>query len=135
VIQGDYKIGGFAVKSDGTLFGAIEEFGEPATLRRGTGRLRLWNACVGRWRNLGLRIVFYNLGGENSCRPQYGYFRDALITDKRWRTSKGLRIGHPSRYVLRYYPAARPSSSRPLWWSLVLRNVPYFDRPYAALSA
>jgi hypothetical protein len=75
------------------------------------------------------------LVGENSCRPQYGYFRDALITDKRWRTSKGLRIGHPSRYVLRYYPAARPSSSRPLWWSLVLRNVPYFDRPYAALSA
>jgi hypothetical protein len=136
VIQGDYKIGGFAVKSDGTLFGAIEEFGDPTSLRPGTGRLlRGWNACVARWRQLGLPVVFYNLAGQNSCRPQYGYFRDAVITGKRWRTTKGLRIGDPWRYISRYYPHARPTTTRPLWWSLVMRTVPYFDKPYVALSA
>src|SRR5688572_13546610 len=91
VIQGDYKIGGYPVKKDGTLFGAIEEFGEPTSLRRGGARG--WNACVGRWREFGLRIVFYNLGGQDACKPQYGYFRDAIITGNQWRTSKGLRVG------------------------------------------
>ena len=135
VIQGDYKIAGYAVKKDGTLFGAIDEFGQPTSLRRGTGRrLRGWNACVARWRDLGLRIVFYNLGGQDSCKPQHGAFRDAIIAGKQWRTSKGLRIGHPQRYILRYYRHARPSPTR-TWWSLVRRTVVYFDRPYGALSA
>lgn len=135
VIQGDYKIGGYAVKQDGTLFGAIEEFGEPTSLRRGGGRLRGWNACVARWRELGLRIVFYNLGGEDSCRPQHGYFRDALITGRQWRTSKGLRIRQPRRYLFRYYAGARPSVSG-LWWTLVPRKWPYGGGgTYAGLAA
>lgn len=135
VIQGDYKIGGYAVKEDGTLFGAIEEFGEPTSLRRGGARLRGWNACVARWREFGLRIVFYNLGGQDACKPQYGYFRDATITGKQWRTSKGLRVGQPWRYIFRYYPRARPSPRTASWWPLLLRRVAYFDDPYAGLSA
>jgi hypothetical protein len=57
VIQGDYKIGNYAVKANGTLDGAIEAFGQPTSLRRGrdSGRLS-WNACVARWREIGLRI-------------------------------------------------------------------------------
>jgi hypothetical protein len=31
VIQGDNKIGYFAVKRDGTLFGAMQAFGEPTS--------------------------------------------------------------------------------------------------------
>jgi hypothetical protein len=34
VVQGDYKIGGYAVKADGTLAGAIDEFGAPSSRRR-----------------------------------------------------------------------------------------------------
>jgi hypothetical protein len=48
VIQGDYKIGGYAVKTDGTLAGAVEEFGEP-TARRRSGR---GSACDVAWRPL-----------------------------------------------------------------------------------
>jgi hypothetical protein len=134
VIQWDYKIGGYTVKEDGTLFGAIKEFGEPTSLRRGGRRLRGWNACVARWRQLGLRIVFYNLGGQDPCKPQYGYFRDALITGKQWRTSKGLRVGQPWRYIFRYY--ARPMTRNGTWWSLVRRRWPYGSGgTYGALSA
>jgi hypothetical protein len=94
-------------------------------LRRGTGpRLRGWNACVARWREIGLRIVFYNLGGQDAREPQFGYFRDAIITGKQWRTSAGLRIGQPWKYIFRYYPRSRPSSSG-TWWSLVRRRWPY----------
>ena len=116
VIQGDSKIAGYAVKVDGTLAGAIQRFGEPTSLRhdRGPG-LQGWNACVGRWRGIGLKIVFYNLGGQDSCRPQYGYFRDALITGKQWRTAVGLRIGHPWKYIARYHPRARPAPGSSSW--------------------
>jgi hypothetical protein len=34
VIQGDHRIGGYAVKADGTLAGAIDEFGPPSSRRR-----------------------------------------------------------------------------------------------------
>jgi hypothetical protein len=135
VIQGDYKIGGYAVKEDGTLFGAIEEFGDPTSLRRGGQRLRGWNACVARWRELGLRIVFYNLGGQDACKPQHGYFRDAIITGRQWRTSKGLQIRQPWRYILRHYSGARPSANG-VWWTLLPRKWPYGGGgTYAGLAA
>ena len=137
VIQGDSKIAGYAIKADGTLFGAIQRFGQPTSLRheRGPG-LQGWNACVGRWRGIGLKIVFYNLGGRDSCRPQYGYFRDALITGKQWRTAAGLRSGHPWKYIARYHPRARPAPGSTSWWWLVARSWPFgAGGSYGALSA
>jgi opacity protein-like surface antigen len=70
VVQGDNVIGGYLVKKDGTLFGAIRQFGQPTSKRRDTTG---WNGCSVTWKNLGLRIFFYNLGGHDSCQPQYGY--------------------------------------------------------------
>jgi hypothetical protein len=135
-IWGDSQIGRFRVKTDGTLFGAMEAFGEPTSLARGTGRLRGWNACVARWRPIGLRIVFYNLGGQNPCEPQYGYFRDAVMTGRQWRTVGGLRIGDPWRRIFRYYPHARPSPVTSQWWWLIERRWPYGDGgTYGGLSA
>jgi hypothetical protein len=58
VIQGDNKIGYFAVKGDGTLYGANQAFGDPTSIVRG----RYQNCRVG-WRSAGLSIQFYNLGG------------------------------------------------------------------------
>jgi hypothetical protein len=129
VIQGDNKIGYFAVKRDGTLFGAQEAFGDPTSIVRGRYR----NCRVG-WRSAGLSIQFYNLGGDDPCEPQYGYFSHAIMTGRHWRTSKGLRVGHPWKYVFRYFPRARPAPAGPWWW-LVTRRSHYGDNSlYAGLE-
>lgn len=57
-IRGDWKLGSFAVKRDGTLRGAIDAFGIPR------GRDRQGVSCIVRWPRHGLRIAFYNLGGR-----------------------------------------------------------------------
>jgi hypothetical protein len=130
VIQGDHTIGGYAVKRDGSLQGAIREFGRPTSLQ---GREEF---CTARWPALGLRIVFYNLGGQNPCLPRYGRFSDALLTGKRWRTSSGLRIGDTRSDLLRLHPRARPSPLTRAWWWLVTRISPFGEGgPYGALSA
>ena len=54
VIQGDYKIGGYAVKADGSFGGAIEEFGDPSIVRR-DGRYREF--CYASWTGLGVRLT------------------------------------------------------------------------------
>jgi hypothetical protein len=133
VIQADNKIAGFAVKRDGTLGGAVDEFGTPTRYRRDrTG----WNGCILNWSGLGLQIFFYNLGGRNPCSPSYGYFRDAILTGRQWRTASGLRIGHPARLILRYHPRAKRDPRARNWWWLVTRTTPYGDGgSYAALTA
>ena len=110
MLQGDTVIGGYQVKKDGTLFGALRQFGLPTRKVRDTESG--WNGCEATWRHLGLRIYFYNLGGHDPCQPQYGYFRDALITEKSWRTASGLRIGDPMRWILRYHPKANRAPRR-----------------------
>ena len=133
VIQGDTVIGGYLVKEDGTLFGAIRHFGPPTSKRRDPGSG--WNGCIVTWKSLGLRIFFYNLGGQDSCKPQYGYFRDALITGKKWRTASGLQIGDPMRWMFRYHPKAKPVGTG-AWWSLLQRVPPWGDGTgYPALAA
>jgi hypothetical protein len=121
VIQGDYKIGGYAVQANGTLDGAIKAFGQPTSMRRGRYRGFATNECVVRWRSIGLRIHFYNLGGRDSCKRQYGYFRQALITGKQWCTSKGLQLGEPSR---RLYALYSPRRFRGQWAWLLSRYTP-----------
>jgi hypothetical protein len=130
VIQGDTKLGRFAVQRDGTLQGAIEAFGDPATLRR---HPRFRATCYAGWPRIGLRITFYNLGGRDPCKPQWGYFSLAEITGKDWRTASGLRMGDPLRRLWVRYPGAQPHP--PYWW-LVTRRSPFGDRSnYAGLSA
>jgi hypothetical protein len=133
VIQGDTVIGGYLVKRDGTLSGALRKFGEPTRVRRDAKSG--WNGCELVWRPLGLKIYFYNLAGQDSCSPRYGYFRDALITGKKWRTASGLRIGDPASRIARYHPKAEPIKNS-AWWSLVTRPWPYGDGgTYAGLAA
>lgn len=116
VIQGDYRIDGYAVKANGKLAGAVAAFGQPGSLRRGPRE-----NCAARWPSLGLRIGFYNLGGANPCRPETGFFGSALVTGRRWRTANGLRIGDRAITILIRHPKARPSPQERNWWWLVPR--------------
>ena len=135
IVRGNSKIGAFAVKADGTLFGAIRAFGNPDSLR---GRRE---SCIAVWGAYGLTIHFYNLGGQNACAPQYGFFSRAFMRGKRWRTASGLRIGAPVRLILRYHPRATwHPGERYFWpsgWWLVVRTSPYGpgDTPYPGLLA
>jgi hypothetical protein len=118
VIQGDYKIGGYAVKADGSLGGAVDEFGAPTTRRRARGI-----GCDLTWRSLGLRIEFYNLGGRDACSREGGRFGGATITSRQWRTSKGLRVGDSVARIRRLYPRAtfHQGGFYPGSWWLVTR--------------
>ncbi len=79
-IGGDWKMSSFAVKRDGTLGGAIDAFGQPGS------RDRNGEICPRRWPHHGLRIVFYNLGGNNPCRGAFGFFSNARAKGPHWRT-------------------------------------------------
>jgi hypothetical protein len=121
VIRGDYRVGEFRVKADGTLGGARAAFGEPSS------RVLRGGVCHVDWRSAGVRMTFYNLGGESPCDSRTGRFGTAVITGPRWRTSKGLRIGAPSASVGRFFPRARYRIDAYYgagWW-LVVRTTPF----------
>jgi hypothetical protein len=136
VIQGDNKIGHFAVKRNGTLSGAQAAFGDPTSIVRGR-----YQNCRVSWRSAGLSMQFYNLGGQDACEPEYGYFSRAIMRGSRWRTAVGLRIGAPTRRIRHYYPRAvwHPGERHywPSGWWLVVRPSPFGpgDVPYPALLA
>jgi len=116
-INGDWKIGTFAVKRDGTLAGAIDAFGQPGS------RDRNGEICTVRWARHGLRIVFYNLGGHNPCRPAIGFFSNARAKGTHWETNRGLEIGDGQRRLRDLYPKATFHSGDfwPDGWWLVRR--------------
>jgi hypothetical protein len=122
-IRGDWKMGSFFVKRDGTLRGAIDAFGQPAR------RHRDGIVCTVRWPRHGLRIHFYNLGGQNPCRPKFGFFSNARAKGPHWRTNRGLEIGDPRRRLRNLYPNARfHRAERGFWpagWWLKRRWSPF----------
>lgn len=129
VVMGDSRIGGYAVKRDGSLRGAIAAFGDPR-LRRMFGR----GACRATWSRHGLTIDFYNLGGEDACTPRGGRFSRAVMRGPHWRTSLGLRVGDSTRKLMRLYRDAdfRRGTRRfwPSGWWLVRRYSPFGDGAY-----
>jgi hypothetical protein len=136
VVRGDVRIGGFAVKADGSLAGAIRAFGSPSSKRR-----PFPSACTATWSGYGLTIGFYNLGGADPCTPSGGRFSRAVMHGKRWRTSKGLRVGMVTSRVRRYYPRATwhrgLRSYWPTGWWLVTRpsRIGLGDSKYPGLLA
>lgn len=109
VIQNDTRIGSFAVKTDGSLAGAIRAFGRPRVRRGG-------EACTATWTQHGLTMSFYNLGGGNPCTPRFGRFSKAVVHGTRWRTDTGLRIGMASTSIRRYYPRATFKRGLRFYW-------------------
>jgi hypothetical protein len=125
VIRGDERIGTFAVKTDGTFRGAIRAFGTPS------GSYGSGETCTAIWRQYGLTIFFYNLGGQDACVPKYGYFSKAIMAKGIWRTASGLRVGMPTRAIRRYHPNATfHRGIRYAWpsgWWLVTRTSYFGD--------
>jgi hypothetical protein len=109
VIQGDTRIGTFAVKADGSLAGAIRAFGTPRLKRTA-------EACFATWPQYGLAMNFYNLGGQNPCRPKFGRFSKAIAHGICWRTNKGLQVGMPSTAIRRYYLRATFHKGLRFYW-------------------
>ena len=124
-IRGDWKIGPFLVKRDGTLRGAIEAFGMPGERDRRYGGA----ACTVRWPRHGLRIDFYNLGGRDACRPAFGFFSHAYARGPHWQTDRGLDIGDSRRRLRNLYPEAAYHAGLPGYWPagwwLVRRTWPF----------
>jgi hypothetical protein len=119
-IRGDWKMGSFAVKRDGTLRGAVDTFGQPSS------KVRNGEVCTARWSQHGLRIVFYNLGGHNPCRGRYGFFSNARAKGPHWKTNRGLAIGDSGSRLKNLYPKARFHAPEqgfwPAGWWLVRRE-------------
>ena len=129
LIQGDYRIGAYAVKVDGSFAGAIDVFGAPTARRRGWAGV----GCNVAWRPIGLSILFYNLGGGDACAPASGRFRTATMSGPLWKTSKGLAVGDSVAKLRRIYPRATPHGRA--WW-LVTRFTRIGDnRNYPGLRA
>jgi hypothetical protein len=123
-IRGDARIGAYRVKTDGSLGGAINAFSQPSSLSRQFGG----SACMAGWRQHGLTIQFYNLGGDDACAPASGRFLRATMRGNHWTTTLGLRIGDPVGKLRRLYPSARlrPGQRRvrPTGYWLVTRYSP-----------
>jgi hypothetical protein len=56
------------------------------------------------WDQLGLEILFYNLGANDPC---FGRFCSATITGRQWATSRGLQVGESVRRLWELYPKAK----------------------------
>jgi hypothetical protein len=121
-------IGDFRPARNPRLGAAIRAFGEPSGTSGG-GEI-----CRVRWADLGLRIVFQNFGGVDSCEPSGGRAQKAVVAgDRRWRTKRGLRIGNGVDRLERLYPRARRT---PRGFRLAQGILPFGTPvPYAVLGA
>jgi hypothetical protein len=119
VIFGDYRIGTFALKADGSLGGLIRAFGRPS------GRWHDGYGCRTRWRSLGLQVALYNVKGADACTETGGRFGYAEVTGTNWKTSKGLAIGDSAARANELFPKARyyPVGKKHVWLWLIHRHV------------
>jgi hypothetical protein len=111
-IKGDWKMGSFLVKRDGTLRGAIDAFGTPGDRDRRHGG----SACIVRWPSHGLKMAFYNLGGQDACRGAHGFFSNARARGPHWSTDRGLEIGDRQRRLRNLYPNAKYHAAEHGYW-------------------
>ena len=98
-------VGPFRPRRNATLRAAIRHLGEPTSNRSRFGG----NGCRVGWRPLGLVILFSNFGGASACDADDGRAQSLVIRGRRgrqWRTTRGLRIGDPTRKLRRRYPTA-----------------------------
>jgi hypothetical protein len=127
VIVGNRSIGGFhPYKMNGRLSQAIAVFGQPSTIRRRT--IDGISACIANWPEIGLSMSFFPYA--RTCLPRRSCFNRAIVTLRRWRTAKGLRLTDSRRRLYQLYPKA---TARGQWRVLLMR--PGLEGTYSALSA
>lgn len=120
LIVRDVSIGGFP--RDATVERAEAVFGEPSGWRD-----RIYDRCTLLWQGLGLTMeTYYSQGALDPCGPAARHVR-TTATDRRWRTSKGLRVGDPAAKLRRLYPKAAHQGKGD-WW-LILRPFAGIELP------
>jgi hypothetical protein len=108
-IRADHAVGPLRVGS-ATPAQAIAAYGAPSALRRqGT-------TCTSRWPAIALSLGFLSFDA-NPCSA--GVLVHAVVTGRRWRTNRGLRIGDSRARLRALYPGA--TAHRDGWW-LVTRH-------------
>ena len=123
LIVGDVNVGGFP--RTGKVKQAIQVFGRPVPAAAA------YDTCELRWPAYGVVMeTFYTNGALNPCGPS-GKNKSVTVTDRRWHTSEGLKIGDPLAKLRKLYPHAVKESAG-LWQ---LTNRPYVGLSFPGLEA
>src|SRR5215217_271619 len=99
------QLGHFHPAGNPDLAHAIHAFGKP------TGRHHHNSGCLVRWRKLKLRIDFENFGGHDPCSKKGRAQSFTIGFEKRWRTSRRLRVGQSVERLKDRYRHARRHGS------------------------
>lgn len=128
VIVRDVSIGGFP--RDGTVKRAIAVFGTPASREPQFAR------CTLTWPRFGVMMNTFHTPprvpdpSTDPCGPNGRHVR-TTVTDRRWRTSAGLKIGDTLGRMRGLYPRARKDA--PGRWRLTTRM--FAGLPFPGLEA
>ena len=126
VVAGDRTVGGLPVGS-GTVAQATARFGTPSAESSEGGGV----TCRVTWKRLGLAASFLDFS-DHACRD--GGLVTATMTSRRWRTSKGLRVGDPVSRLRAIYPQARRHTDG--FWLVARRSCAETgSNPYPGLLA
>lgn len=93
------KIGSFKPERDASLRAATRAFGRPSAVRDDDD-----NVCNVRWKDLGLKIAFVELGGGDACDD--GAAQTFRAEGERFATNRGLRVRGSARAVRKAHPNA-----------------------------
>lgn len=94
------RIGLFKVEESGRAQDAFLAYGDPDS-KEPESKI----SCRLTWRQIGLQILFYTLGGGDPCFD--GHFCSATITGRQWATTRGLQVGESVRRMWELYPEAK----------------------------
>jgi hypothetical protein len=111
------RAGEYTVRLSNTRFqDAIKAYGEPSSCRVVGSK----NHAIAAWANRGIWIDLWTYGpmpeGENGCiSPDLIYVSQMRLTDPRWTTSLGLRVGDRTTKLRRLYPKAPYVDRKQAW--------------------
>jgi len=123
VIQRDVSIGGFP--RDGKLPAAIATFGQPGR------KDAAFQSCRFVWPRWGVTMNTHYPGGTLDPCGHEARHVSTTVTDSRWRTSAGLKIGDPAARIRARYRSA-VNEGRGVW-RLTTRM--FAGLPFAGLEA
>jgi len=125
------SVGGYRIYGGSVLpnyRGAIDRFGTPQSCVLASfapGQKPAPNHSRARWTALGLSAEFITYGtipdGGDACsKPQGVQLSILTVTDSRWHTTLGLKVGDTLARLQQLYPAALPHNNA--FWIVTRRN-------------